>query len=89
MSVRLDMMQGELTNALIDALQETGNDIEIEETVGGMVLIRATTRLSISRQDLEKAAGYKVSVAELNALTVAIVGHTKFWTDEGFEISEE
>jgi hypothetical protein len=54
-----------------------------------MVLIREPNRLWVTREALSRAAGFDVSVAELNPLTVAIVGRTRFWTDEGFEITDD
>jgi len=83
------MMQGELTDALIDALRTLGNDVSVEETVGGMVLIREPQRLWVTREALSEAAGFDVPVATLNPLTVAIVGRTRYWTDEGFEITDD
>lgn len=89
MPVRLEMMQGDLTDAVLDALEGTNEGVSSEETAGGMVLITAAHNLSLTRAALAEAAGRDVPVDELNALTVAIVGHTRHWGPSGFEITEE
>lgn len=89
MPVRLEMMQGELTGALLDALEATNEDVRFEETAGGMVLISAPRSLSVTRAALAEAVGHEIPVDELNAVTVAIIGHTRHWGPDGFEITEE
>jgi len=89
MPVRLELMQGEITDAVLDALEETNDGVRFEETTGGMVLITAPHNLSLSRTALAEAAGYDVPVDELNEVTVAIVGHTRYWGPDGFEITED
>lgn len=89
MPVRLELMQGELTGAVLDALEDTNDGVSFEETTGGMVLISAPRHLSLTRAALAEAAGYDVPVDELNEVTVAIVGHTRYWGPDGFEITED
>lgn len=89
MPVRLELMQGELTGAVLDALEDTNEGVRFEETTGGMVLISAPCGLSLTRAALAEAAGHDVPVDELNEVTVAIIGHTRHWGPDGFEITEE
>lgn len=89
MPVRLEMMQGELTGALLDALEATNDEVHFEETTGGMVLISAPASLSLTRAALAEAVGYEIPVDDLNAVTVAIIGRTKHWGPDGFEITDD
>ncbi len=89
MPVRLEMMQGELTGAVLDALEATNDGLRFEETTGGMVLISAPRNLCLTRAALAEAVGHDMPVDDLNAVTVCIVGRTKNWGPEGFEITEE
>lgn len=89
MTVRLEMMQGPLTDAVIEALEATNEKVSCEETNGGMVLITGEDGLTLTRGALCEAYGDEVSVESLNTVTVAIVGRTAHWGSDGFSIVED